>query len=454
MRWIDVAVFYFRTRNRRINFAPTKHRGHIYEDLAAVTAQPTLFYDISAISSYKDARGIHRVVHKILEQLSAAAKGYQVVTVKSTRDGLITCGEKGHDGDRCHSSGLNNYPINVKPGDIFISLDLYRKFNFKALQELRLQGLKTYFVVHDLLDLRSCCLGDSDLTSSLIAHIARRTYRNWLHGVLSTSDGIICVSKSIADELLDWLNKKGIYENKNLQIGFFYLGADFINLKELGTYGVPDCIHTTLNAKNKPIFLMVGVMDPHKGHAQVIQAFETLWSKGLDVILVIVGKVGLLQPSIKGTIINHREYGNRLFWFEFVDDAALVSLYSNSTALLAASFSEGFGLPLIEAAYHGLPIIARDIPIFREVAGQHAFYFENTGADAIADAIVNWLALAERNEEPKSVGMAYRDWFASTYHLLDIINNNKWYALWPTSVHNLAQANDLPTNNVDCAGIR
>ena len=64
-----------------------------------------------------------------------------------------------------------------------------------------------------------------------------------------------------------------------------------------------------------------------------------------------------------------------------------MQLYAQSTALLAESFAEGFGLPLIEAARQGLPIIARDIPVFHEVAGEFAFYFPNTGSAALADSL-------------------------------------------------------------------
>ena len=48
-----------------------------------------------------------------------------------------------------------------------------------------------------------------------------------------------------------------------------------------------------------------------------------------------------------------------------------------SDVLVAPSRGEGFGLPLIEAAQHKLPIFARDIPVFREVAGENAFFFQS-----------------------------------------------------------------------------
>ena len=63
------------------------------------------------------------------------------------------------------------------------------------------------------------------------------------------------------------------------------------------------------------------------------------------------------------------------------------------SCLISPSEGEGFGLPLIEAAQHATPIIARDIPVFREVAGDHAFYFDGLEASALADAIHQWLAL-------------------------------------------------------------
>ncbi len=62
-------------------------------------------------------------------------------------------------------------------------------------------------------------------------------------------------------------------------------------------------------------------------------------------------------------------------------------MYDAAQCLLAASEAEGFGLPLIEAAQHGLPVMARDIPVFREVAGDHAFYFDGTDPEHLADAI-------------------------------------------------------------------
>ncbi len=65
--------------------------------------------------------------------------------------------------------------------------------------------------------------------------------------------------------------------------------------------------------------------------------------------------------------------------------------------MIAASIAEGFGLPIIEGAQHGLDIIARDIPVFREVAGNNAFYFQSDKAEDLSDAIKAWLSSDRRN---------------------------------------------------------
>ena len=115
---------------------------------------------------------------------------------------------------------------------------------------------------------------------------------------------------------------------------------------------------------------------------------------------------------------------------EGVSDEFLGKIYAASSVLLAASQGEGFGLPLIEAARHGVPIVARDIPVFREVAGAYAFYFRGTAPEDLASAIESWLALYAEGKVPGPEGIKWLTWEESTKHLLDIVMNGKWHAVW------------------------
>ena len=428
-RLVGAIIFFMKTKNHRPVILPIEPITDSIEEAPTSGGKKMLYYDVSAISSKNEARGIHRVVINILKHLlSDNNSGFQVVTVRSTKNGIVTCNVDECKGDYKFSL-TGGARVKVKPGDVFISLDLYRKFNFSALQELRREGLKVYFLIYDLLDIRRCCLGESDLITRMVAWAARNSYNNWIHGVLSLSDGVVCDSHAVVNELLGWLDTNADNFQRRIRLGYFHLGADFRSSENTHHTISSEQSPVIYSANNKPSFLMVGVMDPHKGHIQAIHAFEQLWCK--DVNLIIVGKEGVLQPQIGKMIRKHTEYGQRLLWFGYVSDAALASLYKECTALLATSFSEGFGLPLIEAAHYGLPIIARDIPVFREVAGSYAYYFKNNNASDIADAIVSWLSLSGQNKIPESRGMPHLDWASSTRQLLDVIINNRWCAYWP-----------------------
>ena len=86
--------------------------------------------------------------------------------------------------------------------------------------------------------------------------------------------------------------------------------------------------------------------------------------------------------------------------------------------MIAASQAEGFGLPLIEAAQHGLPIIARDIPVFREVAQDGAYYFSGNDPESLALAIKHWLILKQQNQIPSSKNIKWQSWEQSSKQLL------------------------------------
>jgi glycosyltransferase involved in cell wall biosynthesis len=170
-----------------------------------------------------------------------------------------------------------------------------------------------------------------------------------------------------------------------------------------------------------PSFLMVGTLEPRKGHAQALEAFEQLWAQGENVALVVVGLPGWMTDVLQRRIRHHDELGKRLFWFMQASDALVEKLYATCTVLLASSQGEGFGLPLVEAARHGLPVLARDMPIFREVAGTHATYFSGLDAASLASAVREWLAAQQRGDTPAVAGMPAVTWSESAAQLVHLM---------------------------------
>jgi alpha-1,2-rhamnosyltransferase len=76
-----------------------------------------------------------------------------------------------------------------------------------------------------------------------------------------------------------------------------------------------------------------------------------------------------------------------LFWFEDGSDAELDFAYRHAVALIFASHCEGFGLPLVEAMHYGLPVLAADIAVFREIGGDYPDFFQAGDERAIYDSV-------------------------------------------------------------------
>jgi len=370
-----------------------------------------LLVDISELVQ-RDARtGIQRVVRSVLKEwLNNPPNNYRVEPVYATVSEPYRYARKFTARFTATPIDmLNDELIEFAPGDVFFALDLQPQAQTsKAFyyQNLRQQGVIVKFMVYDLL----CVLQPQHFPPG-----TAERFTNWLE-VMGESDGAICISQSVADELHEWMTTRTWKGLRSLQIHANPLGADLNG--SVPTCGLPENADDVLQTiKQRPSFLMVGTLEPRKGHTQVLDAFECLWQSGTDANLVIVGKQGWMVDSLVERLRPHQELDKRIFWLEGISDEYLEKIYAASTCLIAASYGEGFGLPLIEAAQHRLPIIARDIPVFREVAGKHAYYFDALDAQGLARAITAWLEIYRNGEHPKSDEMPCLSWRESARRL-------------------------------------
>ncbi|NEK73604.1 MAG: glycosyltransferase family 4 protein, partial [Xanthomonas euvesicatoria] len=129
------------------------------------------------------------------------------------------------------------------------------------------------------------------------------------------------------------------------------------------------------------------------------------------------GKKGWMVDELCEKLETHPQLHRNLFWLSSASDELLEKLYQACTCLIAASEGEGFGLPLIEAGQRRLPILARDIPVFREVAGEHATYFAGHTPVEIASAIEKWLELHTQNAHPRTDELSWLTWAQSADQL-------------------------------------
>src|SRR5215213_10480130 len=108
--------------------------------------------------------------------------------------------------------------------------------------------------------------------------------------------------------------------------------------------------------------------------------------ENLSIPLVIAGKVGWAADDIVARATALQATG-RVILLDHVDDRLLPRLYSSATAVVYASWYEGFGLPVLEGLASGVPVIASDVPAHREVAGEQARFVPPGDAAAIAAEI-------------------------------------------------------------------
>jgi glycosyltransferase involved in cell wall biosynthesis len=252
-------------------------------------------------------------------------------------------------------------------------------------------GVKFFFVVYDLLPV----LHPEWFTSSAV-----RAYRDWIRTVAIFADGTACISRSVSVELKGWLaSTYGKEVSQSISAGWFHLSGEISTVipNQRHAEYLPDLLD---RIGKRLTVLMVGTIEPRKGYQQVLSAFEKLWKNGRDCNLVIVGRAGWKVEGLLGKIRSHPEAGNRLIWLDGAGDEVLSVLYRAVNGLLMASEGEGFGLPIAEAASVGKPVLARDLPVFREIAGDNARYFSGTTAEDLAVEIETWLDLIHQGRAP------------------------------------------------------
>lgn len=383
-----------------------------------------LLVDISELVRRDAKSGIQRVVRSILMQLlTTPPEGYRIEPVYSEPGSRYRYARRfttrflGIDGD-----SLKDDVIDMEAGDIFLGIDLALDEvpeNARYYQAMRDRGVSVYFVVYDLLPLI--------LAESFPSH-AYDLFSRWIETVATVGDGAVCISKAVAEELLCHLDAIRPKRPDAFRIGYFHLGADID--ASIPTNGIREEDAQALRIlSGMRVLLMVGTIEPRKGHAQALEAFDELCARNSDIALVLVGKPGWMTESLVGRLGSHPESGKRLFWFKGASDEVLARLYALAQVLLVPSKGEGFGLPLIEAAQHGLPVICRDLPVFREIAGRGATYFSgDTGAD-LADAIETWMAV-DPDERPSSASISQITWRESRDQLLGVFLDENWFARW------------------------
>ena len=239
-------------------------------------------------------------------------------------------------------------------------------------QRLQRSRLKPLFFVHDLIPLNHpefCRPGES------ARHRAR------MNTMLGSGCGVIANSAATLEELTAYAKENG-------------LPMPPAAVALLAPAGLPEPVVDA--PLSKPYFVMLGTIEPRKNHWLMLQ----LWRQLIESLgeatprLVIIGQRGWECENVVDLLERCEALKGFVFEHPACSDSELASCLHHAQALLFPSFTEGFGMPLVEALALGVPVIASDLPVFREIAGDIPEYVDPLDGKRWKELIVEY-AMAE-----------------------------------------------------------
>ncbi|HEY5225818.1 MAG TPA: glycosyltransferase family 1 protein [Methylovirgula sp.] len=367
------------------------------QDAVEQAAGPRILIDATPTHRHDDNTGIQRVVREIGRASIAHAGAFPVVI------------ERGRLLSYFRHPALPDV-VQIETGDQLLLLDsswsLLDEY-LPIVQDVSRRGGSIICGIHDLIPL---------LYPGTVSIGTTQAIRAWLSAILPYCAAVVTISRSVAEDFLKYVSEHQLPCNPSIRVGWFHLGADFT-----ADAGRPVSPQIRDVCERTPFFLTIGTIEPRKNHGTALKAFEALWAAGIDVHYVIVGKIGWLSQSLRQRILEHPEFGRRLFWLQSAGDGDLSYLYQHAAASIQPSIAEGFGLPIIEAARFGTRVIASDIRVFHEIAGDAVTYFDPMDAGALAARIKEELT----NPSPM-LPIAILSWKEATARLLQLIRDEAY----------------------------
>ena len=143
---------------------------------------------------------------------------------------------------------------------------------------------------------------------------------------------------------------------------------------------------------------IIGSRARHKNVAMVLDLAQALDERGIDIV-VTGGQSSIFAAE------EHRAPAPNVRFMGFVDDDDLAALLQGALCLLFPSFTEGFGLPIVEAMALGCPVISSNASSLPEVVGDAGVLVEPDDVEGLSREMLNLLSDEGRWEELRKRGL-------------------------------------------------
>jgi len=244
------------------------------------------------------------------------------------------------------SGGLRNYGrvTNQGGGRAYLNIG-HTGLDAPGFAEwLHSANVKPVYLVHDLIPIthpQFCRQGEDD------------KHRKRMRTVLGTASGVIGNSQATLDELAEFARSEGLRVPAGIAA---WLGID--------PFPQPSPSPTP-----KPTFVTVGTIEARKNHLLLLE----IWSRLIERLgdntprLLIIGQRGWEAEPVFARLDRDESLRGHVVELNDCSDKELATHVAEARALLFPSFTEGYGLPLTEALTASVPVIASDLPVFREI---------------------------------------------------------------------------------------
>jgi glycosyltransferase involved in cell wall biosynthesis len=189
--------------------------------------------------------------------------------------------------------------------------------------------------------------------------------------IVSAASAVIAISEATKNEMIK------IYDIDPDLIHVIYHGyTDF------DTTSLSDAGEQKLN-RDEPYILFIGHRDFYKNFTYFIKT-AALFLKKNNIRLNIIGFPASPEETL---LINELGLNNLVVFLQHVSESELYHYYNKALCFVFPSIAEGFGIPLLESFSSRCPVICSDIPIFREIGGDAAMYFQLDDENSLVNCL-------------------------------------------------------------------
>jgi len=354
-----------------------------------------LFLDVTYTARRDNKSGIQRVIRNLARHsLELGGNDLSVLPVEIKAGRLYPCLLFGG----YPADARADKPFTPAPDDILLVIDsgwaMLADYQ-ELLPLLHARGVVIVSVIHDLIPVRHHAFFATTPEVS-------QNFAIWMGLLFFYSRLIIGNSQATRDEIGACLKRYALARPPALD--YFHLGFDRQEIK------ISRHLSPRVFPEGKINLLMVGTLESRKGYDTALDAFDRLRRDRADLSLHIIGKPTLDTDGTIKRIETHPLLNTALFWHANADDDLLAQAYEECHLLIFASRAEGFGLPLIEAAQKDIPIVASDLPVFMEIAGEHAYYFPAGDGAALARTLETALGDIANQTARRSKNISILSW--------------------------------------------